>query len=50
VIGKHPKVKEVCVVGFPDVGGHIPRAFITVHPNSGPKKDVENEIKEYANC
>ncbi|CAL8093091.1 unnamed protein product [Orchesella dallaii] len=50
VIGKHPKVKEVCVVGIPDVGGHVPRAFVTVHPYSESKKDLENEIKEFANC
>ncbi|ODM88238.1 putative 4-coumarate--CoA ligase 3 [Orchesella cincta] len=50
VIGKHPRVKEVCVVGVPDVGGHVPRAFVTVHQSSDAKKDVEEEIKEYANA
>ncbi|ODM88240.1 putative 4-coumarate--CoA ligase 2 [Orchesella cincta] len=38
------------VVVAPDVGGHVPRAFVTVHQSSDAKKDVEEEIKEYANA
>ncbi|CAL8093097.1 unnamed protein product [Orchesella dallaii] len=49
VIQKHPKVKEVCVIGFPDVGGHVPRAFVTVHSFTEPKKDLEEELKQFAN-
>ncbi|CAL8093100.1 unnamed protein product [Orchesella dallaii] len=49
VIGKHPKVKEVCVIGIPDVGGHVPRAFVTVHSYTGAKKELEEELKDFAN-
>ncbi|CAL8089695.1 unnamed protein product [Orchesella dallaii] len=49
VIGKHPNVNEVCVVGIPDPegGGHTPRAFITV--KGDPSQTIAEEIKKFAN-
>ncbi|ODM90616.1 Luciferin 4-monooxygenase [Orchesella cincta] len=49
VIGRHPNVSEVCVVGIPDPngGGDIPRAFVTV--NGNPSPELAEEIKKLAN-
>lgn len=38
------------MIGVEDVGGYVPRAFVTIHPNpNGNVKDIEEEIKEFAN-
>ncbi len=51
MIGKHPKVSEVCVIGVADAGGHVPRAFVTLHHNdSGDQIGVVEDIKSFANC
>lgn len=49
IVGKHPSVNEVCVVGIPDPagGGDIPRAFITVKGN--PPTTITEEIQRFTN-
>lgn len=50
IIGKHPKVSEVCVVGVADPGGNVPRAFVKV--NVGPEENkilLAEDIKNFAN-
>jgi acyl-CoA synthetase (AMP-forming)/AMP-acid ligase II len=50
VIGKHPKVGEVCVVGISDSAGHVPRAFVRLTTNSGNKNEIAREIQEFADA
>ena len=51
VIGKHPDVGEVCVIGVPDPygGDHIPRAFVTIKSETGRRTATAREIEEFAN-
>lgn len=50
MIGNHPKVSEVCVIGVADVGGHVPRAFVTLQHDSRDRTGVAEDIKNFANC
>lgn len=55
VIGQHPAVDEVCVIGVPDPspapgpgGDQVPRAFITLKGDKTP--GIIDEITNYAHC
>jgi 2-aminobenzoate-CoA ligase len=48
VIGEHPAVAEVAVVGAPDaIRGEVPRAFIVLRSGEAPSEELAEAIKTF---
>jgi 2-aminobenzoate-CoA ligase len=48
VIGEHPSVAEVAVVGVPDpVRGEVPKAFVVLRAGEAPSGDLADRIKDH---